>query len=205
MHDFANRETECLLSGSLFPPPALMELELAASQILFLKHAQLVFRAMVGISTNFSRLYMRREMGMGFDSSIAESHLTSFSQASRHPSPAPLPVDPPHSRYTIGPLDLQVTAVFSTMYVPFGIELSPLYPILGRGERALPPLSGSIQATVDYDRRVGGTVRTIPRNTAVCRENQVPTTTAPRVCWHSQVGLAVQQNGPEAARDWSSP
>ena len=59
----------------------------------------------------------------------------SFSQASRHPSPAPLPVDPPHSQYTFGPLDLQVTAAYSTMYVPFRIELSPLYPFLGRGAR----------------------------------------------------------------------
>lgn len=97
----------------------------------------------------------QRELGMGFEGSTAESpvsHLMSFSQTPWHPSPAPLPVDPPHSRYTIGPLDLQVTAVYSTMYVPFGIELSPLYPFVW-GEGAESPATTVRkhgQPAVDY-------------------------------------------------------
>lgn len=76
---------------------------------------------------------------MGSTAALLNPTLTSFSQASRHPSPAPLPVDPPHSRYTIGPLDMQVTVVYSTMYVPFGIELPPLCPIPGVGGRHRSP------------------------------------------------------------------
>lgn len=82
--------------------------------------------------------------------------------------------------------------MYSTMYVPFGIELSPLYPILGRGAESPELLSESIEnrqwTTVGVLMYCQGDARCM----AVCHENPARTSNVTRVCWNRRLGLTVQ-------------